>query len=400
MENGCRHTRKQSLRQTRRHRGPSHRDPQQTSVTPIALDQLLRAVSGPIYPYQGDPFRGKILLNLWEVSTGVRDPTLLSADVAQTGKAKMRPAFPNYPQEHPTQLTIALDLVTMAGGGIPGFTGIITNPIQEAQEEGLAGLGKGFVRGTLGVVVKPTAGAVGSAGCLVKVLHREVEGRKQKEEKVRDDDLEKAVRSYGVSGRQGSKNDVRSDGAPHELQSSDGRHVTVPLSPASSNITELPADETATLFPSSTGVSELAADETAKLSPSFTGVSELPGDSPTTLELPAEPQFSQPPAVDRKDISELLEAPSHSSTMKNEETPLFPLSETSTALYTSSRDGRAEGPEIVVSPIAEDAVPLRESVIQMMVDRYSGTVQEYVVQDYGKEKEGKEDKEKEKEVKQ
>lgn len=39
------------------------------------------------------------------------------------------------------------------------MTGIVTNPIKGAQEEGLQGFGKGLFRGAVGILTRPVVGA-------------------------------------------------------------------------------------------------------------------------------------------------------------------------------------------------------------------------------------------------
>lgn len=50
------------------------------------------------------------------------------------------------------------DLKALVGGFYKGFTGIVTAPVKGAVQNGGVGFAKGFVTGTLGVVVKPGAG--------------------------------------------------------------------------------------------------------------------------------------------------------------------------------------------------------------------------------------------------
>lgn len=57
---------------------------------------------------------------------------------------------------------------SLAFGFGEGFSGIVTAPIKGAAREGVVGFGKGVVRGSLGVVVKPTTGALVFAHCSIK----------------------------------------------------------------------------------------------------------------------------------------------------------------------------------------------------------------------------------------
>ena len=47
---------------------------------------------------------------------------------------------------------------SLGKGFFDGFTGIVTDPIRGAAEDGVGGFAKGFVTGTLGVLFKPGAG--------------------------------------------------------------------------------------------------------------------------------------------------------------------------------------------------------------------------------------------------
>lgn len=57
---------------------------------------------------------------------------------------------------------------SLAYGFGEGFTGIVTAPAKGAAQEGIIGFGKGIVKGSLGVVVKPTTGALVFAHCSIK----------------------------------------------------------------------------------------------------------------------------------------------------------------------------------------------------------------------------------------
>jgi hypothetical protein len=47
---------------------------------------------------------------------------------------------------------------SLGRGFFDGFTGIVTDPIRGAADDGAVGFAKGFVTGTLGVLFKPGAG--------------------------------------------------------------------------------------------------------------------------------------------------------------------------------------------------------------------------------------------------
>ena len=47
---------------------------------------------------------------------------------------------------------------SLGKGFFDGFTGIVTDPIRGAADDGAVGFAKGFVTGTLGVLFKPGAG--------------------------------------------------------------------------------------------------------------------------------------------------------------------------------------------------------------------------------------------------
>jgi hypothetical protein len=51
------------------------------------------------------------------------------------------------------------------GRFLPGFTGILVDPIQGAVDDRAKGFAKGFVSGTLGVLFKPGAGELSQSTC-------------------------------------------------------------------------------------------------------------------------------------------------------------------------------------------------------------------------------------------
>ena len=57
------------------------------------------------------------------------------------------------------------NLQSLGKGFFDGFTGIVTDPIRGASEDGATGFAKGFVTGTLGVLFKPGAGKSLSLSC-------------------------------------------------------------------------------------------------------------------------------------------------------------------------------------------------------------------------------------------
>jgi hypothetical protein len=60
-------------------------------------------------------------------------------------------------------------------GMYDGITGIVTQPWEGAQKEGLGGFTKGFGKGIGGLVAKPSAAAFGILGYTMKGIHKEVQ---------------------------------------------------------------------------------------------------------------------------------------------------------------------------------------------------------------------------------
>ncbi|THZ06848.1 hypothetical protein D6C93_01295 [Aureobasidium pullulans] len=68
----------------------------------------------------------------------------------------------------------------LAYGFGSGFTGIITQPIRDGRKEGPVGFAKGLIRGSLGVVIKPTTAAITFASCSARGLYHELERKNGK----------------------------------------------------------------------------------------------------------------------------------------------------------------------------------------------------------------------------
>ncbi|KKY14600.1 putative udptransferase [Phaeomoniella chlamydospora] len=67
-------------------------------------------------------------------------------------------------------------------GFYDGFTGLVTQPINGAIQQGPLGFAKGLISGSMGVLIKPGAAASGLVGYSLKGLHKELEKRALKAE--------------------------------------------------------------------------------------------------------------------------------------------------------------------------------------------------------------------------
>ncbi|KAI5275961.1 hypothetical protein E4T47_01079 [Aureobasidium subglaciale] len=70
----------------------------------------------------------------------------------------------------------------LAYGFGTGFTGIVTQPLRDGRKEGVVGFAKGLIRGSLGVVIKPTIAAVSFASCTTRGFYHEFETKNEKAE--------------------------------------------------------------------------------------------------------------------------------------------------------------------------------------------------------------------------
>ena len=60
--------------------------------------------------------------------------------------------------------------MSLGTGLFQGIVGVVGDPVKGAQQEGVAGFFKGFGKGLLGVVAKPTSGVLDLAGKTLKGL--------------------------------------------------------------------------------------------------------------------------------------------------------------------------------------------------------------------------------------
>ncbi|KAI5200823.1 hypothetical protein E4T38_06353 [Aureobasidium subglaciale] len=75
----------------------------------------------------------------------------------------------------------------LAYGFGSGFTGIVTQALRDGRKDGVVGFAKGLIRGSLGVVVKPTIAAVSFVGCTTRGFYHEFETKNGKPREGRYD---------------------------------------------------------------------------------------------------------------------------------------------------------------------------------------------------------------------